>query len=61
MTPTGATGAVLLDELLGLQSAKGKPGPSPRALKVAERISQMPRGKQAVVLGMLEGAISQAS
>ena len=54
------TMGISLDELLGLKSEREKPGPSPKALKVAERISQMSRGKQAVVIGMLEGAIAQA-
>ena len=52
---------VSLDELFELKPEKNKTGPSPKALKVAERISQMPRNKQSVVLSMLEGAIQQAS
>ena len=32
------TMGISLDELLGLKSEREKPGPSPKALKVAERI-----------------------
>ena len=53
------TMGVSVDELLGLKPERETPGPSPKALKMAEKISQMPRSKQAVVLGMLEGAINQ--
>ena len=48
-------------ELIGLKPEREKPGPSPKALKLAERISRMPRSKQTVILGMLEGAIAKAS
>tara|TARA_B100001093_G_scaffold364391_1_gene349191 strand:+ start:636 stop:1049 length:414 start_codon:yes stop_codon:yes gene_type:complete len=52
---------ISIDELLGLKPEKPKKGPSPKALKLAERISALPRNKQSFVIGMIEGAIKQAS
>lgn len=52
---------VSLDELFDLKPEKEKTGPSPKALKLAERISTLPRAKQSVLVSMIEGAIKQAS
>tara|TARA_B100001093_G_scaffold22103_1_gene19698 strand:+ start:296 stop:709 length:414 start_codon:yes stop_codon:yes gene_type:complete len=52
---------ISIDELLGLKPEKQKKGPSTKALKLAERISALPRHKQSFVIGMIEGAIKQAS
>jgi transcriptional regulator with XRE-family HTH domain len=52
---------VSLDEFFELKPEKEKSGPSPKALKIAERISTLPRAKQSIVVGMLEGAIEQVS
>ena len=49
------------DELMGLSRSTIKRGPSPKALKIAERISTLPKAKQSIVVGMLEGAIEQVS
>jgi len=52
---------VSLDELFEIKPEKEKTGPSPKALKLAERISTLPRAKQSVLVSMIEGAIQQAS
>ena len=52
---------VSLDEFFELKPEKEKSGPSPKALKIAERISTLPKAKQSIVVGMLEGAIEQVS
>lgn len=52
---------ITTDELLGLKTGKEKPGPSPKALKVAQRISKLPKPKQTMILSMLEGALDKAS
>jgi transcriptional regulator with XRE-family HTH domain len=49
------------DEIIGLSRTTAKRGPSPKALKIAERISTLPKAKQSIVVGMLEGAIEQVS
>jgi transcriptional regulator with XRE-family HTH domain len=53
---------VSIDELLGLQPQRQtKRGPSPKVQKLAERISKLPKSKQAVVIEMLEGYLDRAS
>ncbi len=53
---------VSVDELLGVQPQRStKRGPSPKAQKLAERISKLPKSKQAVVIEMLEGYLDRAS
>lgn len=52
---------ITTDELLGVAPERDKPGPSPKAQKLAERLSRMPRNKQAIILNMIEGAIGKAS
>lgn len=49
------------EELLGLESSKGKRGPTPKLQQQLERISQLPRAKQGFVMEMLETVIAQAS
>ena len=55
------TMGVSTDELLGLKAGKDMPGPSPKALKLSERIGRLPKTKQAVVLEMLESWLDKAS
>ncbi len=50
-----------VEELLGTQQPKGKPGPASRLQKQMERISQLPRTKQRYVSDVLEAVITQAS
>jgi len=52
---------ITIDELLGIAPERERPGPSPKAQKLAERLSRMPRSKQAIILNMIEGAIDKAS
>jgi len=52
---------VTTDELLGIAPEKEKRGPTPKAQKIAERLSQIPRNRQAVILNMIEGALDRAS
>ena len=51
-----------LDELLGQEGkpGRGKRGPAPKLQKQFERISQLPRAKQQVLMEMLDGVIAQA-
>ena len=50
-----------VDELLGLRNGSGKRGPTPKFQKQLERIAQLPRAQQRVVMQMLDGVLSQAS
>lgn len=50
-----------VDELLGLRNGTGKRGPTPKFQKQLERISQLPRAKQRVVIEMLDGVLAQTS
>ena len=52
---------VAVDELLGLRKGTGKRGPAPKFQKQLERIAQLPRAKQRVVIEMLDGVLAQAS
>lgn len=47
-----------LDELLGQEPKKGKRGPAPRLQQQIDRISQLPKAKQHVVMEMLEMVIT---
>jgi len=50
-----------VDELLGLRNGTGKRGPAPKFQKQLERIAQLPRAKQRVVIEMLDGVLAQTS
>jgi hypothetical protein len=52
-----------LDELLGQPVIKhaGKRGPAPRLMQHFERVSQLPRPKQRLVMEMLEAVLAQPS
>lgn len=50
-----------LDELMGQEVPKGKRGPSSRLQQQFERISQLPRTTQQVVMNMLDGVLTQAA
>ena len=51
-----------VDELLGKDAKpKGKRGPAPKLQKQFERINQLPKAKQHVVMEMLNAFIAQAS
>jgi len=52
---------VSVDELLGLRPAKERPGPLPRVKRVTERIAELPKAKQAIILEMLESWLGKAS
>ena len=49
-----------VDELLGLRNGTGKRGPAPKFQKQLERIAQLPRTQQRVVIQMLDGVLAQA-
>lgn len=49
------------DELLGLRNASGKRGPTPKFQKQLERIAQLPRAQQRLVIQMLDGVLSQSA
>ncbi len=50
-----------VDELLGQSLKPGKRGPAPRLQKQFERISQLPRTKQQVLMEMLDGLLAQTA
>jgi transcriptional regulator with XRE-family HTH domain len=50
---------VAADELLGLRNGNGKRGPAPKFQKQLERIAQLPRARQQVVMDMLDGVLAQ--
>lgn len=50
---------VAVGELLGLRNAAGKRGPAPKFQKQLERIAQLPRARQQVVMDMLDGVLAQ--
>jgi transcriptional regulator with XRE-family HTH domain len=50
---------VATDELLGLRGGAGKRGPAPKYQKQLERIAQLPRARQRVVVDMLDGVLAQ--
>jgi transcriptional regulator with XRE-family HTH domain len=49
------------DELMGLETLKGKSGPSPKLQKQLEQIQKLSRSKQLVVSQLLEAFLSQNS
>ncbi|MDR3672003.1 MAG: hypothetical protein P4L36_14235 [Holophaga sp.] len=50
-----------MDELLGQDTRpKGKRGPAPKLQKQFERINQLPRATQQVLMKMLDGVLAQA-
>ena len=54
--------SLTMDELMGQdERQRSKPGPTPKLLKQFERISQLPRTKQQVLMEMLDGLLAQAS
>jgi len=57
----GRVFGVSMDELLGLRSGRGKRGPAPKFQKQLERVAQLPRARQRVVIQMLDGVLAQAN
>lgn len=49
-----------VDELLGLRNGTGKRGPTPKFQKQLERIAQLPRAQQRLVIQMLDGVLGQS-
>lgn len=49
------------NELLGLRNGAGKCGTAPKLQKQLERIAQLPRARQRVVMDMLDGVQAQTS
>ncbi len=49
------------NELLGLPGATGRRGPTPLLQKQIERLYQLPKTQQKVVMQMLDGALAQAN
>ncbi len=52
---------VAVDELVGVSSASGKRGPTPKLQQQIEKLSRLPKAKQKTVMEMIEGVLSQAS
>ena len=51
---------VSLEELIGEGDKPSKRGPAPKIQQQLERITQLPKAKQKVVMEMLDGVLSQA-
>src|SRR5689334_1988952 len=49
------------NELLGLQSSAGKRGRTPLLQKQIERLHQLPKTQQKIVMQMLDGVLTQAN
>lgn len=49
-----------VDELMGPRNGTGKRGPTPKFQKQLERIAQLPRAQQRLVIQMLDGVLTQA-
>lgn len=62
LPPMAESLGLTLEELLGheAKSSAGKHGPTPKLQKQFERISQLPRTTQRVVMNMLDGVLAQA-
>jgi transcriptional regulator with XRE-family HTH domain len=52
---------VALEELIGEESKPGKRGPAPKIQQQLERVSQLPKPKQRMVLEVLEAVLAQQS
>ena len=52
---------ITVDELLGFKPERDKSGPPPRVRKLTERLTELPKTKQGVVLEMLESYLDKAS
>ena len=50
---------VSLEELVGEESKPGKRGPAPKIQQQLERITQLPKNQQRVVMQMLDGVLQQ--
>lgn len=53
--------AVPIEALLGLANGAAKRGATPKLQKQLERIAQLPRAQQRVVMQMLDGVLAQTS
>jgi transcriptional regulator with XRE-family HTH domain len=51
---------VSLEELMGEPPRPGKRGPTPKLQQQMERINQLPKAQQKLVIKMLEGVLGQA-
>lgn len=62
LPPLAQVLGLTLDELLGQEFSHGhgKRGPAPKLQKQFERVSQLPRATQKVVMTMLDGLLAQA-
>ncbi len=61
MLPTlGEIFKVQVDELVGQPAARRKRGPAPKLQQHLERISQLPKPKQRIVMEVLESMLAQA-
>ena len=52
---------VSVDELLGFKPERDKRGPPPKVRKLADRISSLPKNKQAVVIEMIESYVDRSA
>lgn len=52
---------VSVEELVGEESKPGKRGPAPKIQQQLERITQLPKTQQRVVMQMLEGVLAQTN
>lgn len=54
--------SLTMDEVMGQNERfRSRPGPTPKLQKQFERISQLPKAKQQVLMEMLDGVLAQAS
>ncbi|MCK9488184.1 MAG: helix-turn-helix transcriptional regulator [Xanthomonadales bacterium] len=61
LPPLSRALGVSLEDLLGLPPKAGKRGPAPRLQAQIERIGALPRGKQRMLLDMIDAALHGAN
>lgn len=52
---------VSIEELIGEEPKPGRRGPTPKLLQQLERITQLPKPQQRVLMQMIDGVLAQAS
>lgn len=59
LAPLAQMFGLTVDELLGQEMKPGKRGPTPKLQKQIERIGQLSRGKQQLLIEMLDAVLAQ--
>lgn len=60
LQPLARAVGVAVEELIGEEPRPGKRGPAPKIQQQLERITQLPKAQQRVVMQMLDGVLQKA-